>query len=45
MGRCGQQASRYWTILYGALGIGLSDEHTGKVLHTATEVYKAAFLI
>lgn len=33
-----QQDSRYWTILYGPLSIGLLDEHTDHVLHTPTEL-------
>ena len=33
-----QRDSRYWTLLYGPLSIGLLDEHTGQVLHTATKV-------
>ena len=33
-----QQDSRYWTLLYGPLSIGLLDEHTDRVLHTPTGV-------
>ena len=33
-----QQDSRYWTILYGPLSIGLLDEHTDHVRHTPTEL-------
>ena len=33
-----QHDSRYWTLLYGPLSIGLLDEHTGQVLHTSINV-------
>ncbi len=33
-----QKDSRYWTILYGPLSIGLLDEHTSHVLNTPTKV-------
>ena len=33
-----QRDSRYWTILYGPLTIGLLNEHTGQLLHTPTKV-------
>ena len=33
-----QKDSRYWTLLYGPLSIGLLDDHTGQVLNTSTKV-------
>ena len=33
-----QKDTRYWTLLYGPLSIGLLDDHTGQVLNTPTKV-------
>ena len=33
-----QKDTRYWTLLYGPLSIGLLDDHTGHVLNTPTKV-------
>ena len=33
-----QQDTRYWTVIYGPLSIGLLDEHTSQVLHTTAKL-------
>ena len=33
-----QKDTRYWTLQYGPLSIGLLDDHTGQVLNTPTKV-------